>query len=231
MGSKRIWEIDFFRATAIILMVIFHTLVDLNQFVGVDNNYLSGFWYWEGKAAALIFIFLAGISSGFSKDNLIRGGRVLAYGMLITLFTYIFVREQYIRFGILHFLGVSMILFPFFKRLNNSILLILAALISLAALPIDKVTVNTGLLLPFGVMYGGFATLDYYPFIPYFSVFILGILAYKKYYFQERSIVKFSCENKYITTLSKYSLVIYLVHQPVIISMIFIYKFLVAGKI
>ena len=43
MGNRRIWELDFFRAIAIILMVIFHIVYDLNEFVGLDIDYLSGF--------------------------------------------------------------------------------------------------------------------------------------------------------------------------------------------
>ncbi|MDD4168895.1 MAG: heparan-alpha-glucosaminide N-acetyltransferase [Desulfotomaculaceae bacterium] len=226
MVDKRIWEIDLLRTMAIIFMVAFHIVVDLNRFVGIDIDYLSGFWYWEGKASALTFIFLAGISSGFSKNNFIRGIKVLAYGMTITLVTYIFFREQYIRFGILHLLGTSMILFPLFKRINNLLLLISAVVIALTAIPLNNVFAHTSLLLPLGVMYKGFATLDYYPLSPYFAMFILGILAHKLYYYKRQSLYPFSYENKYISTISKHSLAIYLVHQPVIIGVISLLKFL-----
>ncbi|OPX87137.1 MAG: hypothetical protein A4E53_02597 [Pelotomaculum sp. PtaB.Bin104] len=231
MGNLRIWEIDLFRSMAIVLMVIFHTVVDLNRYYGTNIDYLNGFWYWEGKASALIFIFLAGLSSGFSKDNLTRGGKVLAYGMLITLLTYIFFKEQYIRFGILHLLGISMLLFPLVIKMNNLLLLICAAVIAFAAIPVQSALVNTSLLLPFGVMYRGFTTLDYYPLIPYFSVFMLGIVAYRSYYYQKRSLYRVSFNNKYITTLSKHSLAIYLIHQPVIIAIVFLYRVLTNSKI
>ena len=221
--GRRIWEIDLLRALAITLMIIFHTVVDLNEFVGIDIDYLSGFWYWEGKASALIFIFISGISSGFSKNTVRRGIKVIAYGMVITFVTYILFREQYIRFGILHLLGISMILFPLFKRMNNILLFIISAVIALIAIPLENVLVNTSLLLPFGVMYRGFTTLDYYPLSPYFSIFILGIIAYKTYYYKKQSLCKFSYENKYITMISKNSLAIYLIHQPIIIATIFLF--------
>lgn len=120
MENRRIWEIDFLRAIAIILMATFHTVFDLKEFVGLDINYLSGFWYWESKASALMFIFFAGISSGFSKNTVKRGIKVLAFAIGITFVTYIFFREQYIRFGILHLLGTGMILFPLLKKMNNN---------------------------------------------------------------------------------------------------------------
>jgi len=226
VGNRRIWEIDFLRAIAIILMVIFHIVYDLNEFVGLDIDYLSGFWYWEGKTSALMFIFLAGISSGFSKNTVKRGIKILIFAMLITLVTYIFFREQYIRFGILHLLGTSMVLFPLLKKMNNILLFISAVFIVLTAISIKSILVDTSLLLPFGVMYRGFVTLDYYPISPYLSVFILGILAYKMYYYKGQSIFKFHYKNEYLSMISKSSLAIYLIHQPVLVGMAIVINFL-----
>jgi len=207
-------------------MVIFHIVYDLNEFVGLDIDYLSGFWYWEGKTSALMFIFFAGISSGFSKNTVKRGIKVLIFAMVITLVTYIFFREQYIRFGILHLLGTSMILFPLLKKMNNILLLITAVFIALAAISIKSTLVDTGLLIPFGVIYRGFATLDYYPISPYLSVFILGILAYKMYYYKGQSIFKFHYKNEYLSMISKNSLAIYLIHQPVLVGMAIVINYL-----
>lgn len=226
MGNRRIWEIDFLRAIAIILMVIFHIVYDLNEFIGLDIDYLSGFWYWEGKTSALMFIFFAGISSGFSKNTVKRGIKVLIFAMVITLVTYIFFREQYIRFGILHLLGTGMILFPLLKKMNNILLLITAVFIALAAISIKSTLVDTGLLIPFGVMYRGFVTLDYYPIIPYLSVFILGILTYKMYYYKGQSIFKFQYKNEYLSMISKNSLAIYMIHQPVLVGMAIVINYL-----
>ena len=217
MENKRIWEIDLLRAVAIILMATFHTVFDLNQFIGIDLDYQSGFWYWLGKASALAFIFLAGVSSGFSKNTVRRGIKVLAFAMAITIVTYIFFKEQYIRFGILHFLGTSMIIFPVLKRMNNYLLLTSAVIIAFTAIPLKNILSDTSLLLPFGVMYQGFATFDYYPLIPYLSVFILGVLAYKMYYYKKRSLFKFRFENSGISMISNNSLAIYLIHQPIIV--------------
>lgn len=224
MEGKRIWEIDFIRAIAIILMVIFHIVYDLNEFVDINIDYQNGFWYWEGKVSALLFIFLAGISCGYSKNNVKRGIKVLAFAMVITFITYILFREQYVRFGILHFLGISMLLFPLLKRINNLFLFTSAMVIALAAAPLKSVLADTSLLLPLGVMYRGFTSVDYYPLSPYLSMFILGILAYKLYYYKKRSLFKFSYENEYISMISKNSLMIYLLHQPIIVGTIFFVK-------
>jgi uncharacterized membrane protein len=257
LRAERIWEIDLLRAFAILLMVVFHLVFDLAEFVGLRINYLSGFWYWEGKTAALLFIFLAGISSGFSRNNIKRGLKVLAFGFLITLFTYLVFPEQYIRFGILHFLGTCMLLFPLLLRLPNILLLIGTVIIAAAALPLQKLIVNTFWLLPVGLMYSGYTSYDYYPLVPYLAVFILGILAYKTYYYRRQSLLvaltgekapeaekqeqgKGAPENgnssngrntrrlrTWVRYISKNSLAIYLLHQPVLVALVFLGKKLV----
>src|SRR5690554_5523073 len=95
--ENRVWEIDLLRTVAIILLVVFHLVYDLNEFAGLDVNYWSGFWYWVGRAAAWTFIFLSGISSGFSRNTIKRGIRVFGFGIVITMATYFFLGEQYIR--------------------------------------------------------------------------------------------------------------------------------------
>lgn len=226
MGNKRIWEIDLLRVIAIMLMVSFHTVYDLNEFVGIDVSYQSGFWFWEGKVSALTFIFLAGISSGLSNNTVKRGINVIGAGIVISIATFIFLREEYVRFGILHFLGTSMILFPILKKMNNWLLSVAAVVIAVAGIYVKSITANTSLLLILGVMYKGFRTIDYYPLIPYLSAFILGILAYKIYYYKKQSFFNFEYRNKNIMMMSKNSLAIYLLHQPIIIATIFLLKYL-----
>ncbi|MBN7772622.1 DUF1624 domain-containing protein [Clostridium aminobutyricum] len=207
-------------------MVTFHVIFDLKEFAGIDINYQSGFWYWIGKISALMFLFVAGISSGFSKNNVKRGIKILLFAVTITFVTYIFFREQYIRFGILHLLGVSMILFPLLKRMNNVLLLISAAVIAFTAVLTKGTLADTSLLLPFGISYKGFVSLDYYPISPYLSVFIIGVLAYKMYYYKRESLFKFNYKNEYISAISKNSLGIYLIHQPILVGGIFLFNFL-----
>lgn len=229
MDRRRIWEIDLLRALAIFLMVVFHFVYDLNEFVGVNVDYMSGFWYWEGKSSAILFMIVAGISSGLSKNSAKRGLKVFGFGIVISIATYIVFKEEYVRFGILHFLGVSMILFPLIYKINNWILAIIAAAIGFAAIPVNNIVVNTNLLIPFGFMYSGFVSVDYYPLIPYLSAFIIGILAYKIYYYKRESLFDFSFENREVSLVSRNSLMIYLMHQPILLAIIFAFK-IIFGK-
>lgn len=223
--SKRIWEIDLLRSLAIVLMIIFHFIYDLDTYTNLEFHYAGGFWYWEGKSAALLFIFLAGISSGLSKQNKIKVGlKIFGYGMIITVVTYIALGQEFVRFGILHFLGVCMIMYPTLYLVRERSLLWLAAIIAPSALIIHSIYVDTSLLLPFGFTYPGFMSVDYYPLSPYLAVFILGIVVYKRFYYHNRSLFSFSIEHPMITWVSKHSLIIYLIHQPILIAIILFVK-------
>lgn len=118
---KRIVEIDFFRGIAILLMMIFHTVFNLNYFLGMNIEYAKGFWYYEGKLSAIMFMVLAGISSNFSKRTTKRGLKIFALGMLLTAITFLLDREMYIKFGILHFMGISYLLSPLLKKIDTGI--------------------------------------------------------------------------------------------------------------
>ena len=220
MVKGRIPEIDALRVVAMLLMIVFHIIYDLNVFGGVDVSYTTGFWMWVGKIAGLLFIFVSGISSGLSSKPVQRGVKVFGIGMIITVVTYFFLGDIYIRFGILHLLGTGMILSPLIHRLHSAVIVAGAGIIVFISNQISGIIVNTVVLLPLGLKYQGFRSADYYPLIPYLAVFMLGIVAYKLYYYQGKSLFRGNRENEFITKVSKSSLVIYLLHQPIIIAAI-----------
>jgi len=221
-SQQRYGEIDFLRAVAILLMVLFHIVYDLREFAGMNINYQDPFWFLIGKASALLFIFISGLASGFSRSPVRRGFKVLLYGMGITLATYLVMKDMYVRFGILHFLGVAMILSPIIYSLSSRILWALAGASALLGFWFKGLVLETSLFLPLGLMSKEFASMDYYPLFPYISVTFLGVLAYRHLYAQRsKSLVAFKLDYKPILWLSRNSLLIYLVHQPIILLIIF----------
>ena len=219
----RHWEIDVLRAVAIVLMVLFHLVYDLKEFAGVSIDYQSPLWFFIGKASALLFIFISGLSSGFSRSPVRRGLKVLFYGMGITVVTYLFMKDEYVRFGILHFLGVTMILSPLLVRLSSWTLWGLAGSSAVLGFWFKEQVLKTSLLLPFGLMYDGFGSIDYYPLFPYLAVTLLGILAYRHFYAQRTELLfPFRLNSELTKWLSRNSLGIYLFHQPLLLLVIFI---------
>ncbi|MDP4127429.1 MAG: heparan-alpha-glucosaminide N-acetyltransferase [Bacillota bacterium] len=225
ISEHRHGEIDVLRAVAIVLMVIFHLVYDLNEFAGVDINYQAPLWFFIGKVSALIFIFISGLSSGFSSFPVRRGLKVFFCGMGITVVTYLVMKDEYVRFGILHFLGVVMMLSPIFFRLPKWMLWSLGGISLLLGFWFREQVLKTSLLLPFGLMYDGFRSIDYYPLFPYLAASIAGILVYKKFYAQfprGNAPFSFRLKSKLIRWVSRKSLSIYLVHQPILLLIILI---------
>ncbi len=222
IANQRHGEIDVLRAVAIVLMVLFHLVFDLQEFAGVSIDYQFPLWFFIGKASALLFIFISGISSGFSRSPVRRGLKVLFYGMGITVATYLFMKEGYVRFGILHFLGVTMILSPLLARLSSWTLWGLACSSVVIGFWFKEQVLGTSLLLPFGLKYDGFGSMDYYPLFPYLAVTLFGILAYRHFYAQRTEpLLPFQPNSKLIKWLSQNSLGIYLCHQPLLLLVIF----------
>src|SRR5690554_2022133 len=120
--KSRLWPIDFLRTLALCLMILYHLIYDLDHWTNLNVQVNSPFWFVIGKSAALLFIFLSGFSYGLSKSTLKNGFRLLFFASIITLVTYILFPEQYIRFGILHFLGTMMVLSPVLKKIPTPLL-------------------------------------------------------------------------------------------------------------
>ncbi|WHH59954.1 heparan-alpha-glucosaminide N-acetyltransferase [Petroclostridium sp. X23] len=220
--NNRIWEVDFIRGLAIILMVIFHLIVDLKDFYSYDIEYLGGFWYYEGKLSAILFMLTSGISSTFSKNNTKRGAVVFGFGLILSLATYLFDPEYYIRFGILHFLGVCMLLYKSINKLSNKVTFSLATSFIIIGNAISKITIDTPYFFPLGLTDRNFSSLDYYPIFPWLGVFLYGVIIGKTIYKQKRSLFVKNLKLDTIVYLGQHSLLIYLTHQPMLLALLYL---------
>ena len=235
--NKRFWEIDFLRGLAIISMIIFHIIYDLNYFnifkIDIDNQ----FWTIFRVSIFGLFFLLVGVSLSlsYSKNTkflkyLKRGLKIFFWGMIITLVTVIFMQKGYVLFGVLHFIGFSIILaYPFlrFSYLN----LVFAIPIIAVGLYLFDLSFDFQWLLWLGFRPQYFQTVDYFPLLPYFGIILIGIFLGKKLYpnYERRLKLKDSSNKKpvkFFEFLGKKSLIIYLIHRPVIIGIILVVSFL-----
>lgn len=241
--NHRFWEIDFLRGVAILSMVIFHIAFDLNYFDINDIEIHRGIWAVFGKSVFILFFILVGISLSLSysrakianRTNLFgkyfkRGAKVFLYGMLITFATWIFLKQGFVIFGVLHFIGLGIFLaYPFmkFSYLN----LFIGIFVIAAGLILGNYSFGFPWLLWLGLKPVGFYSVDYFPILPYFGIILMGLFIGKKLYVNYER--KFSLGNlsehyfiKPFNFLGKNSLFIYLIHQPIIIFFLFIFGFI-----
>ncbi|HHW02112.1 MAG TPA: DUF1624 domain-containing protein [Thermoanaerobacterales bacterium] len=223
---NRIVEIDFFRGIAILLMMIFHMVFDLSYFFGMNIEYASGFWYYEGKLSAIMFMVLAGIGSNLSKRTTKRGLKLFALGMLLTAITFLLDRKTYIKFGILHFMGISYLLSPLLKKIDTGISFLVGTAVIIIGDIFYELTVISPHLYPLGLMNKDFVSLDYYPLFPYLGAFIFGIIFYKLVYMRGRRILPVDLKPNPLSEMGRHSLTIYLVHQPIILGFLYLLRLL-----
>jgi uncharacterized membrane protein len=231
--SARYPELDLLRSLAILSMILYHLLYDLTSFYGYHIDLDHGGWWLMARVTANCFLFLVGISFAISYNRteaskrtfkyIKRGLIVLGCGYLVSIATYIADPLTYVRFGILHLIGVAILLLPFFIRLKYWNLLI-AIIIILCGYYVRTLSVESSWLLPFGLMRADFASVDYFPLLPWFGVPLIGLMIGQYCYVDHlgwRTRVWHAKPLRpsisIFTSPGRYALIIYLLHQPIIL--------------
>jgi len=230
--TGRVWLIDALRGVAMLLMTVFHALVDIRDFFGfADVRYYEPPLLYIGRSSALLFMFISGISCRFSKNNTKRGVRVLLCGMAITVATYIFVRDLYIRFGILHFLGAAIIIAGLSEKLKikeryrQIALWVAIPSAVLAGLVFSGMRTDIPFLFVIGIITPSFISYDFYPLFPWMGVFLAGysIGALVVLNRAKLASIRKSRISSAFCAFGRYSLIYYMLHQPALIAVFFVF--------
>ena len=233
LKQERIQAIDLIKGIDIVFMVLFNYSVTLDYFrlIPIPSHYL--YRYILPISIASIFIFMSGVTSYINyekhKEKLtrkyfIRWIKLLFFAALITLFSYVFVPQYTIFFGILHFFAVSSFLIPFFIKYNK-LNLIAGLSIILSGVYLQQQTFNFSYLSWLGFVPETISTFDYFPLIPWFGVILLGVY-YGKYIIEKTVKIRFKRKiSNIFTFLCKHSLTVYLFHQPVLILLLIAFGF------
>lgn len=240
--KNRFWEIDTLRGIAIIMMVIYHIIYDINFFkvyeINLESPLIILFLYPIGT----IFLLLVGISltlsysrveKKYSNQKLIkkfvfRGLKIFCLGLIITIITYFYLDRGFVVFGILHCIGISIIVsYPLLRyRFLN---LFLGLVFILFGIFLRLFSFDFNYLLWLGFIPENFYTVDYFPLLPWLGVVLIGIflgnILYpnytRKYDLDDYSDIRIV---KFLSFLGRYSLFIYFIHQPIIIGFIYLLK-------
>lgn len=207
--------IDACRGAALVLMVLFHLQVDRVDFFAQAGDYRHGVWWLAGKVSVVLFLFLSGVvvknSSAFSRRNVILGMAALG----VSLGTWLFVPEAYVRFGILHLLTVAGFISSFLLILSTRQLVLLALGVGAA-----------GFLSAESWVFGPDApatTIDHYPLFPWFSVYLAGVIAARFGGCDWRIKHPLPSGLKLVAGLGRHTLALYLTHQPVMLLLLFVW--------
>ncbi len=226
--TGRIELLDALRGLAVILMVGYHILYDAVTFLGVPEKYINNtFADVIQSITAVSFVVLCGISSRYSKNNVKRGIETLIIAVVISVVT--FVIDMPIIFGILHLLGICMLLYGLLKRFIDKVpawvMLIAGIVLSvLSEIAVKSVVAVNNYFWIFGFYTKEFVSYDYFPLLPWLFVFLTGTAI--GYYIKEQKFPRqfYTLKVPVLSAIGRYSLIIYVLHQPLIYGVMMILR-------
>ena len=227
--KSRIWELDALRGIAILCVIVLHGLYDLQTFLGwnpLDNPVVHVVMQYGG----VVFVALSGLCATLGSRSFRRGVLVFACGMAVTLVTWAMVRlgmageEVRIQFGVLHLLGVCMMLWPLLRRLPTWALAVLGTVLVVLGYWFVGLRVDCRWLFPLGLQYEGFFSADYFPICPQLGWFLLGAVLGRTAYREKKTLLpNFPSQAgpvRFFRWCGTHSLWIYLLHQPILYGLL-----------
>ena len=241
-SKLRVPAVDFARGIALIAMAIFHFAWDLENFgIARAGLTIEPQWKYFARSIASSFLVLVGVSSwlahhnGFSKKSFAkRMAMVGGAAAIITIATWFATPNAFIFFGILHNIALSSLLILLFIRLPLA-LVIAAAILTFSA----PYWAKTPMLDHPIWWWSGLSQLipkanDYVPMFPWFGWVLTGLALAR--FFEKFSgwqkLAKHQLTSppmKLLRFFGRHSLVFYLLHQPIMIGLIYAYVKLIAG--
>ncbi|MCI8994004.1 MAG: DUF1624 domain-containing protein [Eubacterium sp.] len=245
--------LDRIRGVTLLSMIFYHAVWDLVNLYGAGWDWYSGkiSYVWQ-QSICWTFILLSGFCFSLGKRKIRRGLLVFAGGALVSAVTVIAMPDSRIVFGILSFLGAAMLIMVFLQKILQKINVYAGLAITSLLFVITK-NVNKGYLgwgklhfadLPhtlyrnlfttcLGFVEDGFFSTDFFSLIPWMFLFIAG---YYLYGIAERKGLlskmrgypeKTAWPVCIIDWTGRHSLIIYLLHQPIIYAVLYIFHLLV----
>ncbi len=235
---ERVVLLDEVRGVCILLMVAYHAAYDLVYIFGVDISlfHQAVLRRFAQPFVAGLFIFTAGICCRFSRSNTRRGLAALSVGLAMGLFTVLFMPEQAIYFGILHFMGCAMLLFGPARRILDRLnvptgvcvcflLFLLTRNVGMGfvgipgglELSLPASWYETRWLLPLGFRGAGS---DYFPLLPWIFVFLAGSCVGRAMTAADLPPLFTRSRAPFFALCGRNTIFIYILHQPVVYGLL-----------
>ncbi|HWA20093.1 MAG TPA: heparan-alpha-glucosaminide N-acetyltransferase [Devosia sp.] len=229
----RIEALDWARGLALIAMAAYHTLWDLSFYGFIDIGIgVSPLWIAIQRGILTVFLLIAGASLQLAHGNAIRWpsfwrrwAMIAAGALAVTLGTYLLLPDYVAYFGVLHAIALfSLLALPFLRAPLWLVLAVAAAVLAVALY--QNPAFDSRELSWIGFFTSTPSTTDLVPVVPWFGVMLLGmaglrIAAQTKWLDAARHWRFAAPPSRILKLLGRWSLVFYLLHQPLLIGIIY----------
>lgn len=235
-GRRRLWAIDALRGVALIAMATYHFSWDLEYFGYLEPGTVGhGGFKIYARLIAGSFLFLAGIGLVLghtpvfrARPFAIRFAKIAAAALVITIATWFAFPDSFIFFGILHAIAAASLIGLLFLRLPPILTLAIAAAAFAAPFYLRSPIFDTPALWWVGLSETLPRSNDYVPLLPWLAPFLAGIaaarLAFSFGWFERLRSDGSAGWKKALTTAGRHSLIIYLLHQPLLFALVYVYS-------
>lgn len=229
-SPRRIAAIDLARGAAVLAMALYHLGWDLSFYGLIEADITrEPAWQWAARLIAGSFLALSGVSLALAHRGHIRWrsflrrlARVAGAALLITIATVFAFPDSPILFGILHCIAVSSLLGLAFLRAPAVLLVVSALLCLLAPLWLTRPWLDHPLLDFLGLGQSVRRANDYVPLLPWFAMVLFGILGGRLIAASRGLRAPLTGPlGRGLSWAGRHSLVIYLVHQPLLLALIY----------
>jgi len=231
--KQRIWELDALRGLCIIGMVMVHFVYDVVNLYRLAQWDLPDAFLFLQQWGGIVFLLISGICVTLGSHSVRRGILVFCCGLLVSAVTagmYVLKFSGIgiiIYFGVLHCLGVCMLLWSLFRKLPLWALLLAGIVMVLLGFHLQTVPpVDFPWLVPIGILPHNFVSSDYFPLLPHLGFFLLGAVLGRTLYRKQQTLLpNVNLNNPIVKCLllcGKHSLWIYLLHQPVLSAVFYV---------
>lgn len=237
MNRKRFQLLDTIRGIMLVSMIIYHAIWNFVYIYGMDWSWYKsrGAYFWQ-QSICWTFILLSGFCFSLGKRHLKSGLMVFGGGLLVTVVTLIAMPQNRVVFGVLTCIGSCILIMNLIGKIGKKIPpesgIIISFVLFLAAKNINDGYLGLGKILVIeipaewyrnyfttylGLPFKGFYSTDYFSLFPWLFLFITGFYLYGIFEKQGLLEKRFMGINMVpFSFLGRHSLLIYLLHQPVI---------------